>query len=94
MAVQRILAMLVGVSIIAATVGANAQSTTSGNNNSGIGGTAASGTGVKTGKGPLTQPVPPAVNLSGPRQDPQRPANVQGPAQTNPPKQPFGSQQN
>jgi hypothetical protein len=61
----------------------------------GMGGTAATGTGVKTGHGPLSEPIPPAVSTTNPRQNPQqnpqRPQNMQGPAQTNPPQEPFGS---
>ena len=74
--------------------GARAQGTgnTSG---TGMGGSAATGTGVKTGHGPLSQPIPPAVSTTNPRQNPQqnpqRPQNMQGPAQTNPPQEPFGS---
>ena len=60
-------------------------------NNSGIGGTATSGTGVKTGKGPLSQPIPPAASTLNPQQNPQRPLNTRGPTLTNPPQQPFGS---
>jgi hypothetical protein len=55
------------------------------------GGTATTGTGVKTGKGPLTQPIPPAVSTSNPPHNPQLPQNMQGPVHTNPPKEPFGS---
>ena len=68
-----------------------------GDNTSGSekGGSAATGTGVKTGHGPLSQPIPPAVSTTNPRQNleqnPQRPQNMQGPAQTNPPQEPFGS---
>lgn len=54
-----------------------------------------SGTGVKTGKGPLTQPIPPAVSTTNPSQNypqnPQRPQNSTGPTLTNPPQQPFGT---
>jgi len=57
----------------------------------GMGGTATSGTGVRTGQGPLSQPIPPATSTTNPQQNPQRPQNTQGPAQTNPPQQPFGS---
>src|SRR5664280_627102 len=57
----------------------------------GRGGTATSGTGVSTGQGPLSQPIPPATSTTNPQHDPQRPQNTQGPAQTNPPQQPFGS---
>jgi hypothetical protein len=53
-------------------------------------------TGVRTGRGPLTQPIPPATSLANPRQNyyyPQtlnRPQNYGGPAVTNPPQYPFG----
>jgi hypothetical protein len=61
----------------------------------GMGGTASSGTGVRTGRGPLSQPIPPATSTTNPRQNfqqsPQRPLNMQGPAQTNPPQHPFGT---
>lgn len=50
------------------------------------------GTAVKTGRGPLSQPIPPAVSATNPQQNPQRPLNTWGPQQTNPPPQPFGSQ--
>ena len=56
-----------------------------------IGGTATSGTGVRTGQGPLSQPIPPATSTTNPQQNSQRPQNTQGPVQTNPPQQPFGS---
>lgn len=90
-------------SLIAATLlmlgtiaGAHAQnagsSNNSTNNGTNVGGTSSSGTGVKTGQGPLTRPIPPATSMANPRQDPQRPLNAQGPAQTTPAKQPFGSQ--
>src|SRR5665647_2607265 len=50
----------------------------------GMGGTATTGTGVKTGKGPLSQPIAPATSTTNPQQqNPQRPQNMQGPAQTN-----------
>jgi hypothetical protein len=65
------------------------------NTGTGMGGTATSGTGVRTGKGSLSQPIPPAVSTTNPQQNPQqnlqRPQNMQGPAQTNPPQEPFGS---
>ena len=61
------------------------------NTGTGMGGTATSGTGVRTGKGPLSQPIPPATSTTNPQQNPQRPQNTPGPAQTNPPQEPFGS---
>jgi hypothetical protein len=67
---------------------ANSQKT---NTDTGMGGNATSGTGVRTGKGPLSKPIPPATSTTNPQQNPQRPQNTQGPAQTNPPQQPFGS---
>jgi hypothetical protein len=51
--------------------------------------------GVRTGQGPLSQPIPPAVSTTNPQQNSQggilRPQNMQGPAQTNPSQNPFGS---
>lgn len=52
------------------------------------------GAGVPTGRGPMSQPIPPAVS-SGNRgqniqQSPYRPQNNWGPALTNPPQHPFG----
>jgi hypothetical protein len=77
-----------------ASGGAVAQGTHDKNNN-GMGGTATTGHGVKTGQGPLSQPIPPAVSTTNPQQNlqqsPQRPQNMPGPTQTNPPQQPFGS---
>ncbi len=55
----------------------------------------AGGVGVKTGKGPLSEPIPPATSTTNPQQNSQgnilRPRNMPGPALTNPPQQPFGS---
>jgi hypothetical protein len=55
----------------------------------------AGGAGVRTGQGPLSQPIPPATSTINPQQNSQgnllRPQNMPGPAQTNPPQQPFGS---
>jgi hypothetical protein len=52
-------------------------------------------TSVKTGRGPLSQPLPPAVSTTNPgqnlQQSPQRPAYSPGPAMTNPSQQPFGT---
>lgn len=56
-----------------------------------MGGTATTATGVRTGQGPLSQPIPPAVSTVNPQQNPQRPLGTWGPVQTNPPQQPFGS---
>ncbi len=54
-----------------------------------------SGTGVKTGKGALSEPIPPATSTTNPQQNLQgnllRPQNMPGPARTNPPQHPFGS---
>jgi len=58
---------------------------------SGVRGTAGGRTGVKTGQGPLTQPIPPATSTANPPQNPQRPSGVRGPAQTNPSSYPFGT---
>lgn len=57
----------------------------------GMGGSATSGTGARTGHGPLSQPIPPATSTLNPQQDPNRPQSRRGPAQTNPSPQPFGS---
>ena len=54
-------------------------------------GPATSGTGVKTGQGPLTKPIPPAVSTVNPPHNPQLPQNMRGPVHTNPPQEPFGS---
>ena len=50
------------------------------------------GTGVRTGRGPLSQPIPPAASLANPRQNYyyNRPQNYWGPTATNPPQYPFG----
>lgn len=65
------------------------------NTGTGMGGSATSGTGVRTGQGPLSKPIPPATSTTNPQQNlqqsPQRPQNTPGPAQTNPPQEPFGS---
>ena len=76
--------------VILCMTGAQAQSTDNKNKN-GMGGSASTGTGVKTGKGPLSQPIPPAVSTMNPQPSPQRPQNMQGPTQTNPSQQPFGT---
>ena len=51
--------------------------------------------GVKTGHGPLSKPIPPAVSTTNPneylQQNPQRPQKHAGARETNPPKEPFGS---
>ena len=53
-------------------------------------------TGVRTGQGPLSQPIPPATSLANPNQNyyssqtPNRPQNNWGPAVTNPSQNPFG----
>lgn len=95
---------LAALLLLAGTAGANAQS--AGDNGghatrqkaragSDAGGTETKGTGVRTGSGPLSQPIPPAVSTTNPGQNlqqyPQRPSNAPGPALTNPPQQPFGS---
>jgi hypothetical protein len=85
--------------IFGSVAGAHAQGTADSITNPGTGmerngtseGTATTGTGVKTGRGPLSQPIPPATSTINPQQNPQRPLNTWGPAQTNPPEQPFGS---
>ena len=52
-------------------------------------------TAVKTGRGPLSQPLPPAVSTTNPGQNlqqaPQRPVYSPGPTMTNPPQHPFGT---
>lgn len=57
----------------------------------GAGGTATTGTAVRTGHSPLSQPVPPAVSTLNPPQSSQRPQNFRGPAQTYPSANPFGT---
>jgi hypothetical protein len=61
----------------------------------GLGGTAITGTAVRTGRGPLSQSIPPASSIlnsqQNSRQNFQRPLNTPGPVHTNPPQQPFGS---
>lgn len=93
--------MLVGAAMVllAAGVAANAQGT--GYNGSTTTGQSSNGspengkTAVKTGRGPLSQPLPPAVSTTNPaqnlQQSPQRPAYSPGPAVTNPSQQPFGT---
>ena len=57
----------------------------------GVGGTASTGTGVKTGHGPNMQPGP-AVGTMNPPYNSNRPMNRQGgPTLTHPPKHPFGT---
>jgi hypothetical protein len=56
-------------------------------------GTATTGTGVRTGRGPLAHPVPPAVSTLNPPYTSQRPQNFRGPASTYPSPYPFGSRQ-
>jgi hypothetical protein len=58
-----------------------------------VGGTATTGTGVRTGRGPLSYPVPPASSTLNPPYNPQRPQNFRGPASTYPSPYPFGSPQ-
>src|SRR5262249_34245855 len=54
------------------------------------------GSGVPTGRGPMSQPIPPAVSTfnrgQNLQQDPYRPQNQRGPALTNPSQYPFGAQ--
>jgi hypothetical protein len=57
----------------------------------GAGGTATTGTAVRTGHSPLSQSVPPAVSTLNPPQSSQRPQNFRGPAQTYPSNNPFGT---
>lgn len=88
-----LLAAMIALGSIAS---ANAQSTgirvaTDQKSSTDMGGSATSGTGVKTGKGPLNQPIAPAASTMNPQQNPQRPQNMQGPASTNPPEHPFGN---
>lgn len=79
--------------VLGTVAGAYAQGYGASSPNAPVGGTATSGTGVKTGKGPLSQPIPPATSTTNPQQNPNLPSNVRGPALTNPPSQPFGSSQ-
>ena len=67
----------------------NAETNTTPNSN--VGGTASSGTGVRTGHGPILQPIPPATSTLNPQQNPNRPQGAPGPALTYPSPQPFGS---
>jgi hypothetical protein len=57
----------------------------------GAGGTATTGTAVRTGHSPLSQPIPPAVSTVNPPHSSQRPQNFRGPAQTYPSPNPFGT---
>jgi hypothetical protein len=95
MAHARICWLLAIVLMLGAVASSHAQGaavTSDGDNPSaGMGGNATSGTGTRTGHGPLSQPVPPATSTIIPQQNPQRPQNTWGPVQTNPPQQPFGS---
>jgi hypothetical protein len=87
--------LLVGLAVIGSLSAAHAQQRYG--NSGGYGGTYSTGggTGVRTGQGPLSQPIPPATSLANPRQNYY---NGQinggpyygGPAQTNPPQNPFG----
>jgi len=100
MATAKTTCLLATLLVLGSSAGAHAQgvgdtgnSSTSqkSNTGTGMGGTATSGTGVRTGQGPLSQPIPPATSTTNPQQNSQRPQNTPGPAQTNPPQQPFGS---
>jgi hypothetical protein len=92
--------LLIGLAVIGWVPAAHAQTNRYGNSGGYVtspGGTYSTGggTGVRTGQGPLSQPIPPATSLSNPRQNYY---NGQmyggryygGPAQTNPPQNPFG----
>ena len=89
----QLLAILLALASIA---GAHAQGTGDKRDNE-TGNPATTTGGVKTGKGPLSKPIPPAVSTTNPQynyqnpQAPLRPQNMPGPALTNPPQQPFGS---
>jgi hypothetical protein len=96
----KIVTLLATLLVLGSSAGAHAQGTKdpgggaisqNSNSGTGMGGTATSGTGVRTGQGPLSQPIPPATSTTNPQQNSQRPQNTQGPALTNPPQQPFGS---
>lgn len=54
------------------------------------------GAGVPTGRGPMSQPIPPAVSSTNRgqnvQQSPYRSQNNWGPTLTNPPQHPFGGQ--
>ena len=85
--------------LFGSVAGAHAQGTADSISNRGTGmernvtsgETATTGTAVKTGRGPLSQPIPPAVSTVNPQQNPQRPSIIWGPALTNPPEHPFGT---
>ena len=83
---------LAGLLVLGLAAGAHAQGTQQ-NMNPGVGGTASSGTGVTTGRGAGSQPVPPAASRFNNQQNQQqnRPLNAPGPTQTNPGQNPFGS---
>jgi hypothetical protein len=87
------LLLLTGTAVADAQGAGNITSTTTGQNSNS--GSESGGTGVKTGHGPLSQPIPPAVSTTNPGQNlqnsPQRPVYSPGPATTNPPQQPFGT---
>jgi hypothetical protein len=96
----KIVTLLATLLVLESSAGAHAQgagdtggaaTSQKSNTGAGMGGTATSGTGVRTGKGSLSQPIPPATSTTNPQQNPQRPQNTQSPAQTNPSQQPFGS---
>src|SRR5262245_6704865 len=88
--------LLIGLAVIGSAPAAHAQRGGyvygTGGGTYGTGGS----TGVRTGQGPLSQPIPPATSLANPNQNfnyqqtPNRPQNYGGPAQTNPPQNPFG----
>ena len=91
---------LAGTLVLALATGAHAQGTQQGINarpagtsSVGTGVNSGGGTGVTTGRGPLAQPVAPATSTFNNQRNlnSQRPLNLQGPAQTNPGQDPFGS---
>lgn len=94
--------LLIGFVVIGSIPTAHAQGTNPysgrGGYVTGLGGSYGTGgtTGIRTGQGPLSQPIPPATSLTNPRQNyyypqtPNRPQYYGGPAVTNPPQYPFG----
>ena len=82
---NQLLAMLLAFGCVS---GAHAQG--AGTKNNGASAPPSTGRGIETGHGPLSQPIAPAVSMIN-SQNRQRSQNMQGPVQTNPPQQPFGS---
>jgi hypothetical protein len=95
MACSKFYRLLISLVVLSDLASANAQSGGYTARPGGVYGTGG-GTGVRTGRGPLSQPIPPATSLINPRQNyyypqtPYRPQYYGGPAVTNPPQYPFG----